>query len=40
MFELPNAAWVEYQRDGDKEALVTKHVLFSRSIFVPSLALR
>jgi len=38
MFELPDAAWVEYQRDGDKETLVTKHVLFFRSIFVPSLA--
>jgi len=38
MYELPDAAWAEYQRDGDKEALVTKHVLFFRSIFVPSLA--
>ena len=38
MFELPEPAWTEYQRDGDKEALVTKHALFFRSIFVPSLA--
>jgi hypothetical protein len=38
MSELPDAVWIDYQRDGDKEALVTKHVLFFRSIFVPSLA--
>ncbi len=38
MSELPDAVWTDYQRDGDKEALVTKHVLFFRSIFVPSLA--
>ena len=38
MVEFPDAAWTEYQRDGNKEALVTKHVLFFRSIFVPSLA--
>jgi SAM dependent carboxyl methyltransferase len=37
MVELPDPAWTEYQRDGNKEALVTKHVLFFRSIFVPSL---
>ena len=38
MFELPDAAWTEYQRDGNKEALVTKHTLFFRAIFMPSLA--
>ena len=37
MVELPDAAWAEYERDGNKEALVTKHVLFFRSIFMPSL---
>jgi hypothetical protein len=37
MSELPDTAWTDYQRDGNKEALVTKHVLFFRSIFVPSL---
>jgi hypothetical protein len=36
--ELSDAAWTEYQRDGDKEALATKHALFFRSVFVPSLA--
>ena len=36
--ELPDAAWADFQRDGNKETLVTKHVLFFRSIFVPSLA--
>ncbi|HEV8069541.1 MAG TPA: hypothetical protein VGP76_17510 [Planctomycetaceae bacterium] len=35
---LEDAAWTEYQRDGDKEALATRHALFFRSIFVPSLA--
>jgi S-adenosylmethionine-dependent carboxyl methyltransferase len=38
MSELPDAAWADYQRDEDKEALVNKQVLFFRSIFVPSLA--
>lgn len=38
VFEVPDAAWVEYERDGDRETLVTKHTLFFRSIFVPSLA--
>ena len=35
---LPDAARAEYERDGNKEALVAKHALFFRSIFVPSLA--
>ena len=38
MVELPDTAWTDYQRDGNKEALVAKHELFFRSIFVPSLA--
>jgi len=38
MSEFPDGAWTDYQRDGNKEALVTKHVLFFRSILVPSLA--
>jgi hypothetical protein len=38
MFTLPDAAWNEYERDGNKEAFATKHALFFRSIFVPSLA--
>ncbi|HEV3061724.1 MAG TPA: hypothetical protein VGY48_25965 [Vicinamibacterales bacterium] len=37
MFEFPDAAWTDYQRDGDKEALAAKQALFFRSIFVPSL---
>jgi hypothetical protein len=37
MVELPDSAWTDYQRDGNKEALVTKHALFFRSIFAPSL---
>jgi SAM dependent carboxyl methyltransferase len=38
MYELPDTAWDDYQRDGDKQALVTKHALFFRAVFVPSLA--
>jgi hypothetical protein len=38
MSELPDAAWADFQRDENKEALVTKHALFFRSVFVPSLA--
>ena len=38
VFELPDAAWKDYQRDGDKEALVARQALFFRSVFVPSLA--
>ena len=38
MSELPDAAWTDYQHDGNKESLVSKHVLFFRSIFLPSLA--
>jgi hypothetical protein len=35
---LKDAAWADYQQDGEKEALAAKHALFFRSIFVPSLA--
>lgn len=34
---LPDAAWADYERDGDASALATKHALFFRSVFVPSL---
>lgn len=36
--ELPDAAWTDYEQDGNKEALATKHALFFRSVFMPSLA--
>jgi hypothetical protein len=35
---LPDAAWTDYERDGNKEALAAKHALFFRSVFMPSLA--
>jgi hypothetical protein len=38
MSELPDTAWIDYERDGDKEALATKHALFFRSVFMPTLA--
>jgi hypothetical protein len=37
-YVLPDAAWIEYERDGNKEALASKHALFFRSVFTPSLA--
>jgi len=38
MSELTDDAWNDYERDGNKEALATKHALFFRSVFMPSLA--
>jgi hypothetical protein len=35
---LPDAAWVEYEQDGNKDALAMKHSLFYRAVFMPSLA--
>jgi SAM dependent carboxyl methyltransferase len=34
---LPDAAWPDYERDGDAKALATRHALFFRAVFVPSL---
>jgi hypothetical protein len=33
-----DAAWEQYQRDGDAEALATKHAAFFRATFLPTLA--
>jgi hypothetical protein len=38
MFALPDAAWSEYERDGNAGALATKQALFFRAVFMPSLA--
>jgi hypothetical protein len=35
---LPDAAWADFERDGNKEALVSGRAAFFRAIFVPSLA--
>jgi len=35
---LTDSAWTDYESDGDSRALATKHALFFRSIFMPSLA--
>jgi hypothetical protein len=35
---LPDPAWKDYERDGNKETLVKRRVGFFRAIFVPSLA--
>jgi hypothetical protein len=37
MSDLPDAAWTDYEQDGNREALATKHALFFRSVFMPSL---
>lgn len=36
--EFPDAAWADYQRDGNREAFVNKQGGFFRSTFAPSLA--
>jgi hypothetical protein len=33
-----DAEWNDYERHGNREALATKHALFLRSVFMPSLA--
>jgi hypothetical protein len=38
LFELPDPAWAEYERDRNVDALVSRHAAFFRAIFVPSLA--
>ena len=39
LYSLPDPAWPDYQSDRNSEALATRHALFFRSVFVPSLAL-
>jgi hypothetical protein len=36
--ELPDAAWVDYDQDKNKDVLATRHAQFFRAVFVPSLA--
>jgi hypothetical protein len=38
MSEVADTSWAQYERDRDKEALTTRHAVFFRSIFLPSLA--
>jgi hypothetical protein len=38
LLELPDAAWADYQVNGDVHALVSRHAAFFRAIFVPSLS--
>jgi len=38
LFDLPDAAWADYQIDRDLQSLVSRHAAFFRAIFVPSLA--
>jgi SAM dependent carboxyl methyltransferase len=38
LFQLRDAAWEDYERDGEEKKLIERHVGFFRSIFVPSLS--
>jgi hypothetical protein len=38
LLELTDAAWVDYQRDRDRQVLARKYAMFFRSVFAPSLA--
>ena len=38
LFDLPDAAWTDYQQDGNVESLASRHAAFFRAVFVPSLA--
>ena len=38
MFEVPDPAWEEFERDRNSEALTAKRALFLRAVFAPSLA--
>ena len=35
---LPDAAWLDYLRDGNEQAMATKQTMFFRVVFMPSLA--
>jgi SAM dependent carboxyl methyltransferase len=35
---LPDPAWADFERTGDKEAMAVKNALFFRAVFMPSLA--
>lgn len=35
---LPDSAWSDYEQHGDKRVLASRHALFFRAIFIPSLA--
>jgi hypothetical protein len=38
VLDLPDAAWMDYQRDGDRQVLASRYAMFFRSVFAPSLA--
>jgi SAM dependent carboxyl methyltransferase len=38
LLDLPDAAWTDYQVNGNLQALVSRHAAFFRAIFVPSLS--
>ena len=38
MSEVADSAWDQYERDGDRDALINRRVLFFRAVFIPSLA--
>jgi hypothetical protein len=38
LFGLPDVAWIDYERDQNRDILAGRHAGFFRSVFVPSLA--
>jgi hypothetical protein len=38
LFDLPDAAWTDYQVDRNEQALVSRHAAFFRAVFIPSLS--
>jgi hypothetical protein len=38
MFAVPDAAWIQYGQDRDREKLARAHAAFFRATFMPSLA--
>ena len=38
IFDLPDTAWADYQKDRNVETLVSRYAAFFRAVFVPSLA--
>jgi DNA-binding transcriptional regulator/RsmH inhibitor MraZ len=38
LFVVPDVAWTDYERDGNKLLLLNRHAAFFRAVFVPSLA--
>jgi hypothetical protein len=38
LLDVPDAAWIDYQRDRDRQVLASRYAMFFRSVFAGSLA--